>query len=121
MSMGYLLYQPDPEEVLEPVQLSGIHPHRDARYWEGRAAELALPPLGPLSHRLQQSSPLRFAYTGDRAALAECLIGTLSPESVRCLSFSTSLIPSSTRPFVLSLVGGDCAPGFGKLAHSRIP
>src|SRR5262249_40983380 len=106
MAMGYFLYQPNPSEVLEPVSLSSIHARRDARFWEDRAAELDLPPLGPLSQRLPSSPPLRFAYAGDRIALAECLMGMLPPESVRLTSFSTSLVPSSARPFVLALVDG---------------
>ncbi len=111
MAMGYLLYRPDPEEVLEPVELCRIHLRRDAIDWESRAVELDLPPLRPLSDRLQAGAPLRFAYAGDRTALAECLIGLLSPETVRSVSFSTSLIPSSTRPSVLTLVGGDGRQG----------
>ena len=107
MAMGYLLYQPDPEEVLERVQLSPVHPRRDGGYWENRAVDLELPPLRPLTQRLQADPPLRFAYAGDRAALAECLIGALPPEAARLVSFSTSLLPSSTRRSVLTLVGGE--------------
>ncbi len=107
MALGYLLYHPDPSEVLEPVPLSRVHPRRDARFWEGRAIELGLPPLGPLCQRLRSGHPLRFAYAGDRGALAECLIGMLPPESVRRISFSTGLVASSTRPFLLTLVGED--------------
>jgi hypothetical protein len=108
MAMGYFLYQRNPSEVLEPVSLSSIYPRRDARFWEDRAVELDLPPLGPLRQRLQASPPLRFAYAGDRIALAECLMGMLSPESVRIVSFSSSLVPSSARPFVLALVDVTC-------------
>jgi hypothetical protein len=104
MAMGYLLYQSDPGEKLEPVLLSRLHPGRDARFWADRAVELALPALGPLRDQLESGSPLRFAYPGDRIALAECLFGILLPESARHTSFSTSLVPSSARPFVLSLV-----------------
>ena len=106
MAKGYLLYQPDPVEVLEPVLLSRLHIRRDASFWTDRAIELALPALEPLRNHLESGSPLRFAYPGDRTALAECLIGILPPESVRLTSFSTSLAPSSARPFVLSLVDG---------------
>ena len=63
-----------------------------------------MPPLGRLQKQLQSGQPLRFAYSGDRIALAECLIGLLSPEVVKGTSFSTSLVPSSDRPFVLTLV-----------------
>jgi hypothetical protein len=111
MAMGYLLYQPDPDEVLEPVRLPRIHARRDSGYWEGRAVEMELPPLAPLSHRLQEGHPLRFAYNGDRIALAECLIGVLPRDTARRISWSTSLIPSSMRPVDLTLVSGDCDQG----------
>jgi hypothetical protein len=112
MAMGYLLYQPDPVEVLEPVSLSRFHPRRDTGFWTDVGAALGLPALPVLREQLLSDQPLRFAYDGDRTALAECLIGILSPETVRRTSFSTSLIPSATRPFVLSLVEeGKLDPG----------
>jgi hypothetical protein len=40
--------------------------------------------------------------------MAECLVGMLSPDAVRRVSFSTSLVPSSTRLSVLTLEGGGC-------------
>jgi hypothetical protein len=104
MAMGYLLYQPDPSEVLEPVRLSQLHPFGNAAFWTGKALELGLPPLEPLQKQLQSGHQLRFAFSGDRIALAECLIGLLSPEVVTRTSFATSLVPSSDRPFVLALV-----------------
>jgi hypothetical protein len=104
IAMGYLLYQPDPVEALVPVSLSRLHPRRDTGYWSDVAAALELPALSPLGEQLLSGHPLRFAYAGDRTALAECLIGILPPESVRRTSFSTSLVPSVARPFVLSLV-----------------
>ena len=107
MAFGCLLYQPDPSELLEPVPLSQLHPRRDAGSWADRAAELGLPPLGPLRERLQSGHPLRFAYSGDRKALAECLMGILSPEEARRTGFSTSLVPSSVRPSLLVLVNED--------------
>jgi GTPase-associated protein 1, N-terminal domain type 2 len=104
IAMGYLLYQPEPSEVLEPVRLSHLHPSANAEFWAGKAHELGLPPLEPLRKQLQSGHRLRFAYSGDRIALAECLVGLLSPEIVTATSFATSLVPSSDRPFVLSLV-----------------
>ena len=104
IARGYLLYQPDPCEVLEPVTLSGLHPARDAAGWADQAVERGLPPLGPLLRQLQSGHPVRFAYSGDRIDLAECLIGLLSPEMAISTSFSTSLVPSSDRPFDLTLV-----------------
>jgi hypothetical protein len=104
IALGYLLYQADPSDVLEPVRLSQLHPAWDAAFWAHRAVELGLPPLEPLQQQLQSGHPLRFAFSGDRIALAECLIGSRSPEVVTGTSFSTSLVPSTDRPFVLTLV-----------------
>jgi hypothetical protein len=104
IAMGYLLYQSDPSEALEAVRLSQLHPPWNAAFWADRAVELGLPPLEPLQKQLQSGHPVRFAYSGERIALAECLIGLLSPEVVRGTSFSTSLVPSSDRPYVLALV-----------------
>ncbi len=104
IALGYLLYQPDPSELIEPVSLSQLHSTWDVAYWAGRAVELGLPPLEPLQKQLQSGRRLRFAYSGDRIALAECLIGLLSPEAVTGTSFSTSLVPSYDHPFILTLV-----------------
>jgi hypothetical protein len=105
IALGYLLYQPDPGDVLEPVVLSRLHRARDAAAWADRAVELGLPPLGPLKGQLQSGRPQQLGYSGDRIALAECVLGLLSPEVVASTSFSTSLVPSSDRPFILTLVG----------------
>jgi hypothetical protein len=103
-ALGYFTYQSSPPELLDAVSLSQLHCARDPAYWSEQAVRLRLPPLASLMSRLQTSRQLRFAYSGDRVALAECLIGQLSPELVRSVSFSTSLVPSSDRPFVLTLV-----------------
>ena len=107
MALGCLLYQLDPKEVLEPVRLSQLHPRRDAGSWADRARELGLLKPRLVVDRLLSGQPTRVAYTGDRAALAECLIGMLPSQSVPRTSFATSLVPSSVRPFALSLVGAD--------------
>jgi hypothetical protein len=39
-ALGYLVYQPDPEEVIERVALSRLYPVRDAAGWAQRAAEI---------------------------------------------------------------------------------
>ena len=103
-ALGYFSYHPDPGEILTTVNLSQLHPQRTAAYWAEQAAKLRLPSLAPLQKQLHSKLPLQFAYSGDRLALAECLMGQLPPELVRCVSFSTSLVPSSDRPFVLTLV-----------------
>jgi hypothetical protein len=90
--------------VLEPVALCRLHPARDREGWVHRAAELGFPSLGPLCQQVQRGHPLRLAYSGDRIGLAECLTGMLPREVIVRTSFSTSLVPSSDRPFVLTLV-----------------
>jgi hypothetical protein len=107
MALGCLLYQFDPKEVLEPVRLSQLHPRRDAASWADRAGELGLLKPRLVLNRLLSGQPTRVAYTGDRAALAECLIGMLPFQAVPSASFATSLLPSAVRPFALSLVGAD--------------
>ena len=104
IALGHLLYQPDPHEVLEPVLLSQLHPSRDVRSSAAAFAERDAPTVRQLQKRLQSGRPLRVAHDGDRIALAERLIGQLPPETVPNISFSTSLVPSSDRPYVLTLV-----------------
>jgi len=107
MALGCFLYQVDPKEVLDPVRLSQLHPHRDASSWADRAGELGFPKPRLVLDKLLSGQPVRFAYAGDRAALAECLIGMLPSQAVPRASFATSLVRSSVRPFALSLVGAD--------------
>jgi hypothetical protein len=117
MALGYLLYHGEPDDVLQPVRLLRMHRVLDAGAWSARAAELGLPPLGPLHERLHAGDPLRFSYAGDRIALAECLVGMLGPGCVRRISFSTGLEPSSVRPFALALVAATRRPD--RTAESR--
>jgi hypothetical protein len=104
VALGYLLYDSDPAEVLEPVLLSQLHPKRDAAATGNSVADLDMSRLTQLHQRLQAGHSVRFAYDGDRIGLAECLVGQLSPEAVRNVSFSTSLVPSADRAFLLALV-----------------
>jgi hypothetical protein len=107
MALGYLLYQLNPKEVLDPVRLSELHQERDDDAWLKRALELGLAKPRTVLDRLLSGQPVRYTYAGDRVALTECLIGMLPAQVVRRTSFATSLVPSSVRPFSLSLVGGN--------------
>ena len=104
LALGHLFYQINPAELLEPIELPGFHAALDPAAWLDRARKLGLPPLEPLRDRLLAGRPVRFSFAGDRAVLAECLIGSLGSGAVHKISFATSLQPSSDRPFVLSLV-----------------
>jgi hypothetical protein len=105
LALGHPFYQANPPEVLEPAMLSACHIRRDPEAWATRAKELGLPPIEPLLNRLKSGRAVRYAYVGDRLALAECLIGALPPDAYRRISFTTSLVPSSVRPYIISLVG----------------
>ncbi len=107
MALGSFLYQLNPKEVLEPVRLSQLHIRRDAGSWADRACDLGLPKPTPVLDRLLSGQPVQLAFSGDRARLAECLMGMLPDQAVPRASFATSLVPSSVRPFALSLVGTD--------------
>jgi hypothetical protein len=107
MALGYLLYQLEPREDLESVRLSELHTRRDASYFADRARELGLLKPELVVDRILSGRPTRLAFAGDRTALAECLIGMLPSKAVADASFATSLLPSSVRPFALSMVGAD--------------
>jgi hypothetical protein len=107
LAMGNLLFQPSPPRQLDRVQFPGYAPRQTPEQWLARAGELGLPPLEPLINRLMAGRAVRFGYSGDRAVLAECLLGALPKDALRQISFATSLQPSTVRPFILSLVGPD--------------
>jgi GTPase-associated protein 1, N-terminal domain type 2 len=111
LALGYLFYQANPPEKLEPLKLPVFHIGRDEASWLAHSVELGLPPLDPLRTKLLAGRPVRFTYAGDRALLAECLLSSLPANIVRRTSFATSLEPSHVRPYILSLVG---TTGHGK-------
>jgi hypothetical protein len=111
LALGCLVYQANPPARLEPIRLPRTHVPIDPETWIARGVELGLPPVEPLRQRVLTGRPMRFAFPGDRIALAECLVGTLPPEAVASLSFATSLRPSSVRPFTLSLVDSGTRTG----------
>jgi hypothetical protein len=122
IALGHLLFQVEPPEVLEPVLLSQLHQTREAAPKADCVIDLGSSTLRQLQERLGSGHPVRFAHEGDRIALAECLIGVLAPEAVRNISFSTSLVPSADRPFLLTLVNtipntGRKRPGISSESH----
>jgi GTPase-associated protein 1, N-terminal domain type 2 len=104
LALGHMFHQFEPPSILEPLQLPDFHVPRAPDDWLERAATLGFPPIEPLRDRMLAGRAVRFGFSGDRAALAECLIGALPLEAVRKVSFATSLQPSPVRPFLLSLV-----------------
>lgn len=106
MALGHLHYQSNPDPALPSVELSAIHRRRSPESWERRAEEWGLPPLQPMLNELRAGRTFHYAYSGDRIALAECLVGALDSRILPKISFSTSLKPSTMRPYRLCLVGG---------------
>jgi hypothetical protein len=104
LALGYYHYRPEPEPTLPPVRLSALHAPTDIPYWAGRAEALGLAPAQQWVAQLASDEPLELAHTGDRALVAECLIGLLAPEDRIKVSFATSLRRSMVRPYQLVLV-----------------
>jgi hypothetical protein len=107
IALGYFTYQHNPKEVLEPVRLSQLHPRHDVGFWASRARQLDSVNHTFILDRLVSGQPVRYVHDGDRALLAECLIGMLPAQAARRASFATSLVPAMVRPFILSLVSAD--------------
>ncbi len=104
LALGHLRYRPMPGDILPAVMLSE----------SGPANAMALAPLpdepdaetiDQLCQRLGNGEDCYLGYDGDRIHLIERILQRLpAPVRVR-VSFSTSLTPSSARPFQLVLVG----------------
>jgi hypothetical protein len=108
LALGYFHYQDDPAPVLRPVELSSLYPRRNGDATAPAfSRDLGMPAVDSIDARLDAGQPVVYPYAGDRLALAEFLIGRLPPDTVMRMSFSTSLHPSSVRPYRLTLV----APG----------
>jgi hypothetical protein len=104
MALGLLIYQSNPEPALKPAEFLEFHRVLSPDAWEARARARGLP-LAAVRQELNSGKATKFAYAGDRVALAECLLGALDARSAAALSFSTSLQASNVRPFRLCLVG----------------
>jgi hypothetical protein len=104
LALGYYLYQAEPEPVMPAVPLSTLHGATDEAYWSKRAEALGLRSVAEVLEKLTTRQSTELAYSGDRAAMAECLIGLVPPERRLQVSFATSLRPSMVRPYRLVLI-----------------
>jgi hypothetical protein len=104
IALGYLYYQREPEPNLKPVELGILHTPLEAEECGARARSLGFDSAHQLSAQLAEGQQVRLRYSGDRIALAECLLGLLPQDRIAETSFSTSLQPSAVRPFQLVLV-----------------
>lgn len=104
LALGYFHYRGTPQPILPTVELSVTYPHPDESTWADRAQSLGLTNADSVRRKLSSGEDVRLAYSGDRMALAECLIGPLKSEVRSEVSFATSLHPSAVRPYRLVLV-----------------
>jgi hypothetical protein len=105
LALGYLHYRPDPEPSLEPVELGTCHRAADPERGAALLRSLGLGDLADARRRLIAGESVQICYAGDRLILTECLLDLLPGEIGLTLSFSTSLQPSSTRPYRLITLG----------------
>jgi hypothetical protein len=103
-ALGHLRYLAEPPSTLERVELSTMYRPRGTIQNAALTESFNLPSRDILRARLAEGVPLRFRYRGDRAALAESIIGLLDAEEVPLVTFSTSLNFSSVRPYWLTIV-----------------
>jgi hypothetical protein len=103
LALGYFLYQFEPPRTLARVRLGTAFSRISPDEWWGRAQALGLPPPEFLRAQVELGRPLPFAHRGNRLALAECLLDCLGPEVRTLPSFSTSLQPSTVRPYQICL------------------
>lgn len=104
LALGLLGYRPDPPPTLGEVELGRCFrgPGRDQR--ADQAPELDLPELEGLCARLGAGEQVRLRHHGDRLRFAERLLGVLPGQLAAAITFSTSLQPSSSRPFKIVIV-----------------
>lgn len=107
LALGYFHYRGEPQTILPTVELSVTYLHPDESTWADRAQALGLTNVETLRRKLSSGEDVKLSYSGDRVALAECLIAPLKSEVRSEISFATSLHPSAVRPYRLVLVDGN--------------
>ncbi len=105
LALGHLHYRQEPAPTLPAVRLTGSYRNRSPKDWEDRARALKRTDLRALLGPLAGREFLRLRHVGNRIQLAECLLGLAPREVIATLSISTSLHPSPSRPYQLSLIG----------------
>jgi hypothetical protein len=104
LALGHFLYRPDPEPLLAPVELGRCHRPADPECAAARLGQLGQGDLADARRRLASGEHVQLRFPGDRMLLTECLLALLPPELVPTLSFSTSLLASSSRPYRLTVL-----------------
>lgn len=100
MALGVFRYRTDPGTTLEEVELGDCHRPPGV----GEPAPLSTSELAGLRERLAVGDPVELHHPGDRRRFVEQLLGTLPRDLATTLSVSTSLTPSTARPFTLRII-----------------
>lgn len=104
LALGHLTYVAAPEPALPCPTLSSYYPPRARGAPIAFAREMNLGVFDGLLNQIQAGQPVVVAYDGDRTAFAESLLERIEESCLRDLSFTTSLLPSSVRPYQISVV-----------------
>ncbi|WP_169977375.1 GAP1-N2 domain-containing protein [Tautonia rosea] len=104
LALGLFQYRPEPDAVLEEVELG--HCHRPLHLCrESRQPALISPTeLRAIRESLATGKPIELHHPGDRFRFVEHFLGFLPIGLTTTISFSTSLKPSTARPFALCLI-----------------
>lgn len=100
LALGVFRYQPDPAPVLEEVELGDCHRAPGI----GDPAPISANELIRLRERLAGDDPVELRHSGNRRRFVEQLVAALPGELAASLSISTSLTPSTARPFALRII-----------------
>ena len=108
LTLGHLHYRSDPASVLPAVEFFALPPSQSLHEESPPIIENEFESgtLDKVVSQLNAGQAVVLAHSGDRLILGEHLIRRLSPDVVLRTSLSTSLVPSSVRPFRLNLVAG---------------
>lgn len=104
LALGVFHYRPEPDAVLEEVELGHCHrplqPQGDLR----QPAPISPTELRAIREQLTSGQPIELHHSGDRCRFVEHLLGVLPIGLAATISLSTSLKPSTARPFALCLI-----------------
>jgi hypothetical protein len=104
LALGVFHYRPEPHAVLDEVELGECHRPLHRR-GEGRHS-LPISPaeLTAIREQLASGRPVELRHSGNRSRFVEHLLGALPAGLAASMSLSTSLKPSTARPFALCLI-----------------
>ncbi|MEW4569357.1 hypothetical protein AB1L88_15945 [Tautonia sp. JC769] len=104
LALGVFHYRPEPDAVLGEVELGDCHRALLGKPSGHQGAPISPHELAALRERLASGTPVELHHRDNRVRFIEQLLGALPNGLAASISFSTSLKPSTARPFALCLV-----------------